>query len=141
MSDTIAGTVFVRNADGTVAYTGVLAASSKLQSVSLSDEFDVIDVVDGSSNAIIGSDGSKRVFRTTIEAIFVAATTALAKAVTKLPETPLAVVTIASSGVSFLDGSWNYMGGQYQGSVGNAHRFTMTLRSTTNPPTALAIAS
>jgi len=110
----------------TMAYTGVLVGASAVQSHDLTDEFAKQDFTDGKGN-IIGRAGHNRVRTVTIEAIFTAATEALAKTATVLPAEMFDIVAIAGSGIVAIDGNWNYEGGRYNGQAGQYHRFTLNL--------------
>lgn len=123
----------------TMAYTGVLVGANSVQSHDLTDDFAKQDFTDGKGN-IIGRAGHNRVRTCTVEAIFTAATEALAKTATVLPAEMFDIVTIAGSGIVGIDGTWNYEGGRYNGATGQYHRFTLNLWQTVAAagPTSLA---
>jgi len=125
----------------TMAYSGVIAGASSVQSHDLTDDFAKQDFTDGKGN-IIGRAGHNRVRTVTVEAIFTAATEAAAKALTKVPVEMFDLVVIAGSGIAnMIDGTWNYEGGRYNGANGQYHRFTLNLWQTVAAagPTSLAL--
>lgn len=130
MSRKFAGKVAIHGIDGTVAYGSLTSAKNKVQSHQLQDQFQKTNLMDGSGD-IIGKAGYSRERTVTIETIIIDESSpsalATAKTNTALPADMFTAVTIANSGITFLDGSWNYEGGTYDGRVGEYHKLTLTL--------------
>ena len=98
--------------DGTLAYTGVGATFNSVVGIGLKDKFDIAELKDKGNNVISESPTNRRAEVSFDIIIFDPATPgtiATAKSKVVLPY-PLAVVTIADMGITYLDGTWNYVG-------------------------------
>lgn len=126
----LAGVATIKNANGTISTAAIGAATNKLQSVSLRDQFDKASTKDG-KGFIIGKGGNSRERMVTVELYFIGdntpSTLAQAKTNTKLPVEMFEVFTFANTDVAFLDGDWNYEDGTYDGRVGEYHKLTVTV--------------
>lgn len=137
----LAGRASIHGMDGAVSYTAVAAihgsaslstTENEVQSVNLTDDFDVSELMDRRGE-IIGMASRNRRITITVELVITAAsdgsqTTSAAAGNVVLPE-KLGLVTLSGFGITLFDGSWNYMGG---GSVGLTNegflRMTLPLR-------------
>ncbi len=98
--------------DGNIAYTGVGATYNNVVGIGLKDKFDVAELKDRTGSVISESSTNRRAEVTFEVIIFDPATPgtlATAKSKVLLPD-PLAVVTVADMGITYLDGTWNYVG-------------------------------
>jgi len=106
----VSGKVTVTGVQGTSAFTGMLATVNKLKGWSISDTAKGGETLDGNGSYLNISSAS-RMQKCTITLIpFDSAspgTLAGAKANVVLPD-PMTKVTIASSGITLLDGDWHY---------------------------------
>jgi len=128
MARKLAGKVALHGIDGTVAFGALTAAKNKMQSHQLQDQFTKSQLQQGDGD-IIGKAGTARERRVTLEVIIIDDTTpsslVTAKANTVLPTEMFSLITIASSGITALDGDWNYEGGTYNGRIGEFHSLSL----------------
>jgi hypothetical protein len=127
----LAGRAVVFTASGTVAYSGVATVATsqnEVQNVSLTDEFDLIEVRNRAGQTVTQAAINVRQ-RLTVEitphAITSDNTQAAAATAIELP-TPLSQVTLASFEAAEFNGTWNYLGGGALG-ISNAGVVTLTL--------------
>ena len=112
------GKFVVRGVHGTLQIVNgavtLAAADSKLQSVSMQNRFDIAEVRDG-KGALFAAVAGEITDRCSIRMIpfdsSVSSTLATAKTNVKLPER-LAKVTLASFGITKVDGDWHFAGGE-----------------------------
>ena len=138
-----AGKVALHGIDGTVAFGALTAAKNKMQSHQLQDQFDKSELKDGAGD-IIGKVGTSRQRRVTLEVIVIdesaPSTLAAAKTNTILPADMFTLITIASSGITALDGDWNYEGGTYNGRIGEYHTLSLEAAQVQNGSSFVALA-
>lgn len=112
-----------------VAYTGVAKTVNKSQNFRMSESFDKGEFTDAGTGEIIGRGGHKRVRAVSVTVIFydpsTPSTLAAVKTNTKPPDKMFAIVTLDATGLTWLDGDWNYDGGNYDGTYGNSHQYTL----------------
>lgn len=137
-----AGKVALHGIDGTVAYGALTAVKNKMQSHQVQDQFDKSQLKDGTGD-IIGKAGNSRERRVTLEVIIIdestPSTLAAAKANTILPADMFSLITVANSGITFLDGDWNYEGGTYNGRIGEYHSLTLEAAQVQNGANFVAL--
>ena len=106
----VSGKVTVTGARGTVAFTGMLSTVNKLQNISFADSATGGETKDG-VGSFLNIISSGRMSKLNISIIpFDSAspgTLAGAEANVVLPD-PMAKVTIASNGITLIDGDWHY---------------------------------
>ncbi len=123
-----AGKVALHGIDGTVAYGALTAVKNKLQSHQVQDQFTKSQLQQGDGD-IIGKAGTARERRVTLEVTVIdesaPSTLATAKTNTILPADMFSIIAVASSGIAFLDGDWNYEGGTYNGRIGEYHSLSL----------------
>jgi hypothetical protein len=126
----LAGIAACKGAYGTLAYAALGATKNKVASHALRDQWDKARLQDG-DGYIIGKSGTARERTLTKEFYFIGedvpSTLAAAKTNTKLPDEMFEVITIAGTGLTFEDGTWNYEGGSYDGRVGEYHKCTLEM--------------
>lgn len=126
----LAGRAACHGIDGTVAYAAVGATNILLNGVNLQDQWQKSQLMDG-NGFIVGKAGSGRERTLSVELFFVALTgtntLANAKAASKLPDEMFDIITLATTGIPFIDGTWNYEGGSYDGKAGDYHKCTVNL--------------
>jgi|SRR6185503_1612744 len=126
----LAGVAACKGAYGTIAYAAVGATKNKVNSHALQDQFQKAQLMDG-DGFIIGKSGHSRERTLAVELFFIGDDTpsllATAKTNSKLPDEMFEVITIASTGITFMDGTWNYEGGTYDGRVGEYHKCTLNI--------------
>ena|ERR1051326_3039295 len=114
-----------------IAYTGVAKTVNKSQSFKTADQFQKSNFIDGATGNIIGRAAHQREHTTSVTVIFydpsTPSTLAAVKTNTKLPVKMMDIVAVSDTGLTWLDGDWNYDGATYDGSVGNSHQFTIEL--------------
>lgn len=106
------GKAVVHGAPGVVSFTGAASTTLKHVGTQLTDQFAVSKAVDGDNNVFamaVSAHSRQAVFRIIPFDGGETPTLSTAKSNIKLPA-PGAVVTFASSGVTLMDGSWNYVG-------------------------------
>lgn len=142
MSKKLAGRASVFAIDGTLAYTGVATIDNEVQAANMTDEFDVVELMDRRGE-VIGKAARNRRRTLTIDFIPTDASTsnpqteAGAKANVAFPD-KLALVTLASFGITDIDGDWNYVGGGTVGMTAEGYiRMTLTLARNGDTPAAL----
>jgi hypothetical protein len=127
---TLIGTACIVGIDGTVAWGSITTAMNKLQSSSLSRSHPQVDITDGNQNIVARAyAGPQDTFD--IEYIPISAagtpTKSDAGANSTLP-TPGATVTIASTLITALNGTWNYDGkGSIEQSTNGPTKVKLTL--------------
>lgn len=136
------GSVTLTGADGTVALGSISGSTSRLQAVNFTDEFKKVDWTDGDGQ-IKGKNYYGRENTLSLDVIFYGSTKATAASNTLLLNLMGAVATIASTAVPAIDGTWNFEGGTYTGSVGTAHKYTINLwrGGSDTAPASMAVAS
>jgi hypothetical protein len=113
MARILAGKAAVHGVDGTLLFSGLLATENKLTAADLGDEFDLDYLEDGAGEIVgVAATSPKRTATFNIIPFDPSSPSTLTTAKTKvvLP-TALATVTVASTGVASIDGTWNYAGG------------------------------
>lgn len=127
----LAGKATIMIVEAGVAYTGVAKTVNKSQNFRMTEAFDKAEFIDAASGEIIGRGGHKRVRTCSVTVIFydpsTPSTLAAVKTNTVLPDKMFSVVALSDTGLSWLDGNWNYEGGNYDGSYGSSHQFTLDL--------------
>src|ERR1041384_2759606 len=95
-----------------VAYTGVAKTVNKPQSFRGGDQFQKTNFIDGATGAIIGRAAHQRARTCSVTVIFydpsTPSTLAAVKTNTKFPATMMEIVTLTDTGLTWLDGTWNY---------------------------------
>jgi len=138
-----AGKVALHGIDGTVAFGALTAAKNKMQSHQLQDQFTKSQLQQGDGD-IIGKAGTARERRVTLEVIVIdestPSTLAAAKTNTILPADMFTLITVASSGITALDGDWNYEGGTYNGRIGEYHSLSLEAAQVQNGSSFVALA-
>lgn len=128
MARKFGGKVALHGIDGTVAFAALTAAKNKMQSHQLQDQFTKSQLQQGDGD-IIGKAGTARERRVTLEIVIIdesaPSTLATAKTNTVLPADMFGLITVAATGIGFLDGDWNYEGGTYNGRVGEYHSLSL----------------
>jgi len=134
----LAGRAVVFTVEGTMAYTGVAVSQNSIQSASLSDEFDLLEVRNQRGQTITQMAINIR-HRITIEMIPTAVagtnTQAAAALAVELPE-PLTLVTLAGFELPEFNGNWNYLGG---GSIGLSNQGTISMTLPLGRPDGTAL--
>ncbi len=125
----------------TAAWTGVITSVNKVQSIAVRDDFAKVNFLDGGGN-IIGRAGHNHERTCTVEVIFYSTTETLSRTAATMA-VMFDIVTIAGTGIGFVDGTWNYDSGSYDGRQGEYHKYTLTLwqGGAGSSPAALAVAS
>ena len=133
MSRQLSGTAAIHSVDGTVTFSGLVAGANLLQGHNVTDSFDISKLQNGEGD-IVGKAATGRELKATVDVIIIDSsdpqTLAAAKTNTVLPLSALMTVTIASTGIAFLDGAWNFEGATYDGKIGDYHKMTLTLSQT-----------
>jgi len=134
----LAGRAVVFTVEGSIAYTGVAVSQNSIQSASLSDEFDLIEVRNQRGQTMTQMAINMRQ-RMTIEMIPTAAigtnTQAAAAQSVELPD-PLTRVTLDGFELPEFNGFWNYLGG---GSIGLSNQGTVTMTLPLGRPDGTAL--
>lgn len=142
----LAGRATVFTAAGTVAYVGVATVAStqnEVQNVTLTDEFDLVEVKNRYGQTMSQMAINLRQ-RLTVEIIPHADTApagagpqtqALADDAVELPA-PLSLVALASFEVAEFNGNWNYLGG---GSIGLSNTGAITVSLPLGRPDGAAL--
>ncbi len=125
----------------TGAWTGVITSVNKVQGIDVRDDFAKVNFLDG-DGSIIGRAGHNHERTMTVEVIFYSTTEALARTASTMA-VMFDIVTIAQTGIGFVDGTWNYEGGQYTGRQADYHKYTLNLwqGGAGSSPASLAAAS
>src|SRR5262245_3969602 len=109
MSRTLAGVAILHGIDGTLSYGTVDVSKSKLLGGSLQDQWNNSEATDGKGN-IISKCATGRRRPASFELVFIGSdapsTTGSAKANSALPANAFTKITIAATGLTFLDGDW-----------------------------------